>query len=97
MPNKTIGHGLKDCLLSENTKKFLEEGKLVVGVASVVCVVSHRCPIFMIFGILQEYCMRLLVLPDTFMYTTFSVASLVASNHRFLLHLRRYILKYCLN
>ena len=40
--------------------------------ASVVCVVSHRYLIFMIFGILQEYCGRLLVLPDTFMYTTFS-------------------------
>lgn len=45
----------------------LEEGKLVVGVASVACVMSSRCPIFMIFGIFQEYCRRLLVLPDTFM------------------------------
>ena len=47
-------------------------GKLVVGLASVAYVASHHCPIFMIFGILQEYCRRLLVLPDTFMYTTFS-------------------------
>ena len=61
--------------------------------ASVVCVVSHRYLIFMIFGILQEYCGRLLVLPDTFMYTIFSwisVASLVASNRRLLLCLRQY-------
>ena len=28
----------------------LEEGKLVVGVASVACVVSRRCPIFMILA-----------------------------------------------
>ena len=34
-PNKTIEHGSKDCLPSENTKTFLEGGKLVVGVASV--------------------------------------------------------------
>ena len=45
MPNKTIGHGLKDCLPSENTQNFLE-GKLVVGIASVACVVSCHCPIF---------------------------------------------------
>ena len=51
---------------------FLEKGKLVVCGASVACVVSHRYPIFMIFGIIQEYCRRLLVLPDTFMYTIFS-------------------------
>ena len=50
----------------------LEEGKLVAGVASVACIVSRCYPIFMIFGVLQEYCRRLLVLPDTFMYTTFS-------------------------
>ena len=31
-------------------RNFLEEGELVVGVASVACVVSRRCPIFMIFG-----------------------------------------------
>ena len=53
-------------------RNFLEEGELVVGVASVACVVSRRCPIFMIFGIMQEYCRRLLVLPGTFMYSTFS-------------------------
>ena len=70
-PNKTIGHGLKDCLLSENAQNFLEEGKLVVGTASVACVVSRRCPIFMIFGILREYCRRLLVLPDTFVYRVY--------------------------
>ena len=52
-------------------QNFLEEGKLV-GVASVACVVSRRCPLFMLFGILQEYCRRLLVLPDTFMYTMLS-------------------------
>ena len=43
-------------------QNFLEEGKLVVGVASVACVVSRHCPIFMLFGILQEYCRRLQVL-----------------------------------
>ena len=31
-------------------QNFLEEGKLVVGVASVACVVSRRCPIFMILA-----------------------------------------------
>ena len=71
MSNKAIGHGLKDCLPSENTKTFWRGGKLV-GVASVACVVSRRYPIFMIFGIIQEYCMRLLVLPDTSMYSIFS-------------------------
>ena len=58
-------------------ENFLEEGKLVVCGASVACVVSHRYPIFMIFGIIQEYCRRLLVLPDTFMYTIFSDISLI--------------------
>ena len=33
-------------------QKFLEEGKFIVGGASVACVVSHRCPIFMVFGIM---------------------------------------------
>ena len=87
---------LERLLTVREYQNFLEEGKLVVGVASVACVVSRHCPIFMIFGILQEYCRRLLVLPDTFMYTTFSwisVASLVASNRRLLLCLRRYFLK----
>ena len=88
---------LEGLLTVRECQKFLEEGKLVVGVDSVACIVSRRCPIFMIFGILQEYCRRLLVLPDTFMSTTFSVASLVASNRRLLLRLRQYILKYCLN
>ena len=67
--NRTWLEGL---LTVRECQNFLEEGELVVGVASVVCVMSSRCPIFMIFGILQEYCRRLLVLPDTFMYTTFS-------------------------
>ena len=63
---------LEGLLTIREYQNFLEEGKLVVSVASVACVVSHRCPLFMIFGIMQEYCRRLLVLPDTFMYTTFS-------------------------
>ena len=33
-------------------QNFLEEGKFIVGGASVACVVSHRCPIFMVFGIM---------------------------------------------
>ena len=37
-------------------QNVLEEGKLVDGVACVVCIVSHRHPIFMIFGIMQKYC-----------------------------------------
>ena len=53
-------------------QNLLEEGKLVVGVASVACVVSRRCPLFMLFGILQEHCRRLQVLPDTFTYTMLS-------------------------
>ena len=56
---------LEGLLTVRECQNFLEEG-----VASVACVVSSRCPIFMIFGILQEYCRRLLVLPDTLMYTT---------------------------
>ena len=88
---------LEGLLTIRECQNFLEEDKLVVGVASVACVVSHRCPMFMIFAILYEYCKRLLrVLPDIFMYTTFtwiSVASLVVSNRCLLLHLRRYILK----
>ena len=63
---------LEGLLTVREYQNFLEESKLVVGVASVAYVVSCWCPIFMIFGILQEYCRRLLVLPDTFMYTTFS-------------------------
>ena len=53
-------------------QNFLEECKLIVGGASVACVVYYRYPISMVFGIMQEYCRRLLVLPDTFMYTTFN-------------------------
>ena len=63
---------LKGLLTVREYQKFLEEGKLVVGVASVACVVSCHCPILMIFDILQEYCRRLQVLPDTFMCTTLS-------------------------
>ena len=33
-------------------QNFLEEDKSIVGGASVACVVSHRCPIFMVFGIM---------------------------------------------
>ena len=61
---------LEGMLTVREYQNFLEEGKLV-GVASVAGVVSRRCPIFMIFGIMQEYCRRLQVLPDTLMYTTF--------------------------
>ena len=95
--NRTWLEGL---LTVRECQNFLEEDELVVCVASVACIVSSCCPIFIIFGILQEYCRRLLVLPDTFMYTTFSwisSSSLVANNRRLLLRLRRYILKYWLN
>ena len=63
---------LEGLLTIREYRNLLEEGKLVVGVACVACVVSRHCPMFMIFGILQDYCRRLLVLPDTFMYITFS-------------------------
>ena len=53
---------LERLLTIRKYQNFLEEGKLVVGVASIACVVSRCCPIFMDFGILQEYCRRLLVL-----------------------------------
>ena len=53
-------------------QNFLEGGKLVVGVASVACVVSRCYSISMVFGIMQEYSRRLQVLPDTSMYSTFS-------------------------
>ena len=49
-------------------QNFLEEGKFIVG-ASVACVVSHCYPGF---GIMKEYCSRLLVPPDTSTYSTFS-------------------------
>ena len=51
---------------------FLEEGKIIVGGASVAFVVSHCYPIFMVFGIMKEYYSRRPVLPDTLMYSTFS-------------------------
>ena len=63
---------LEGLLTVREYQNFQEEGKLVVGVASVACVVSCRCPVLMIFGMLQEYCRKLLVLPETFMYTTFN-------------------------
>ena len=68
-PKQSNRSWLEGLLTIREYQNFLEEGKLVVGVASVACVVSRHCPIF---GILHEYCRRLLVLPDTFMYTTFS-------------------------
>ena len=76
--------GSKDCLPSQ---KFLKEGKLVGGGGSAACVVSYRC---LIFGIMQEYYRRLLVLPDTSIYCTFSstcIVSLIASKCRLLFHL----------
>ena len=54
-------------------QNFLEEGKFIVGSASVACIVSHRCPIFMVYGILKKYCRRMLVLPDISMFSTFSL------------------------
>ena len=65
--NRSLLEGL---LTVGEYQNFLEEGKLVVGVASAACVVSRCYPLFMLFGILQEYCRRLQVLPDTFMDTT---------------------------
>ena len=41
---------LKGLLTVREYLNFLEEGKLVVGVASVVCVVAHCCPVFMILA-----------------------------------------------
>ena len=58
-PNKSNRMWLEGVL---TIKTFCKEvRKLVVGVASVVCVVTCRYPKFMIFGIMQEYCRRLLV------------------------------------
>ena len=67
--NRTWLNGL---LTIGEHQNFLEEGKFNVGGASVACVVSHCCPISMVFGIMQEYCRRLMVLPDTCTYSTFS-------------------------
>ena len=55
-------HGSKDCLPSE-----LEEGKLVVGGVS-VALIAIQYDLWHHVGI----CRRLLVLPDTSMYSTFS-------------------------
>ena len=65
VPKETFELGFKDCLQSEN---FLDEGKLVGGGSAVSC----RYLIFKILGIMQKYCRRLLVLPDTSIYCTFS-------------------------
>ena len=49
MPNKTIGHAwLEELLTIREYQSFLDEGKLIVGVASVECVVSHNYPIFLV-------------------------------------------------
>ena len=56
--NQTLLNGL---VIIRGHENFLEEGKLIVGGASVDCIVSHRYPGF------WKYCSRLLVLPDTFM------------------------------
>ena len=63
---------LEGLLTVREYQNYLEEGKLIVSVASVACVVSHRYPTSMVFAILQEYSRRLLVLPYISMYTTFS-------------------------
>ena len=44
---------LQGLLTIREHQNFLEEGKLIVGVASVACVVSHCYPISMVFGIMQ--------------------------------------------
>ena len=65
MPHLTVGHGSKDCLPLE----IPEEGKFIVSGASVACIESHHYPWFCHHaGILR----RLLVLPDTSTYSTFS-------------------------
>ena len=49
--------------------------------------VSPLSTIFMVFGIVKEYCSRLLFLPDSFTYSTFSwicIVSLEANNRRLL-------------
>ena len=69
--NQTCFKGL---LIIIEYQNFLEKGKLIVSGASVVCIVSHRCPIFMVYGILKKYCRRMLViLPDISMFSTFSL------------------------
>ena len=47
--NRTWLNGL---LTIGEHQNFLEEDKSIVGGASVACVVSHRFPIFMVFGIM---------------------------------------------
>ena len=89
--NRTWLEGL---LTIREYQTFLEGGKLVAGVASVACIVSHRYPISIVFGFMQEYCRRLQVLPDTSMCSTFSWINIVASSRRLLLCLQWYILNY---
>ena len=36
----------------QRTPNFLEEGRFIVGDASVACIVSQHYPIFMVFGIM---------------------------------------------
>ena len=42
-----------------------KESMFIVGGASIACIVSHCCPTFIVFGIMQKYWRRLLVLLDT--------------------------------
>ena len=63
---------LERLLIIKEYQNFLEGGKLVVGVASVACIVSRRYPLIVIFCIMQECYRRLLVLLDTSMNSTFS-------------------------
>ena len=37
MPNKTTSHGLKDCLLSENTKTFWKKVSLSHALVRLIC------------------------------------------------------------
>ena len=74
-------------------------GRKLAGCCCCFCSVHNTSPLSNINGFwhMQECYGRLLVLQDTFMYNIFSwiiIASLVVSNRRLLLHLRRYTLKY---
>jgi len=59
---------------------------------------SHRAIQYLwFFGIMQEYCRRLLFLQDASTYSTFSwlfIASLEANIYRLLFHLSQSILRY---
>ena len=50
MPNNQTW--LNGLLIIKEHQNFPEEGKFIVGGASVACVVSHHYPIFMVFGIM---------------------------------------------